>query len=127
MVEARVRAWSGDRAAAFLLAEHAFEERVFASSCSDAGSGAARRGGCGLGRRRPRIAAVVATLDRWIAESRWGGGEPGDVRLIGAQIAAELHRTDPDVWRAVADEGAQSARIPNATSCADERRPHTSP
>ena len=31
MVEARVRAWSGDRAAAFLLAEHAFEERVFAA------------------------------------------------------------------------------------------------
>ena len=66
----------------------------------------------------PRIAAVVATLDRWIAESRWGGGEPGDVRLIGAQIAAELHRTDPDVWRAVADEWAQSARIPNATYAA---------
>ena len=102
MVEARVRAWSGDRAAAFLLAEHAFEERVFASSCSDAGP-ALLAVAAAVSEDDTAIAAVVATLDRWVAESRWGGGEPGDVRLIGAQIAAELHRTDPDVWRAVAD------------------------
>ena len=114
MVEARVRAWSGDRAAAFLLAEHAFEERVFASSCSDAGP-ALLAVAAAVSEDDTAIAAVVATLDRWIAESRWGGGEPGDVRLIGAQIAAELHRTDPDVWRAVADAWEQSARIPNAT------------
>ena len=127
MVEARVRAWSGDRAAAFLLAEHAFEERVFASSCSDAGP-ALLAVAAAVSEDDTAIAAVVATLDRWVAESRWGGGEPGDVRLIRAQIAAELHRTDPDVWRAVADAWAQSARIPNATyTRATERRPHMSP
>ena len=70
---------------------------------------------------------MVATLDRWVAEARWGGGEPGDVPLIRAQIAAELHRADPDEWRAVATAWARSARIPNATTRVSARRARTSP
>ena len=113
MVEARVRAWSGDRAAAFLLAEHAFEERVFASSCSDAGPR------CSPWRLRSR-----KTTPRSRPSSRRstvGLPSPGGAEATGRRAVdrrgdrRELHRTDPDVWRAVADAWAQSPRIPNAT------------
>ena len=57
---------------------------------------------------------IVATLDRWRAEARWGGGEPGDVSLVRAQLEAEQHRDDPDEWRAVATAWEGVSRIPNA-------------
>src|SRR4029453_1019468 len=52
--------------------------------------------------------------DRGRAKARWGGGEPGDVELIRAQLDAEQHRDDPDVWRAVATAWEGVSRVPNA-------------
>jgi DNA-binding CsgD family transcriptional regulator len=53
-------------------------------------------------------------LDRWIAERRWSGGRPSDVSMIQAQLDAERHRDDPELWGAVADAWDRASRTPHA-------------
>ena len=82
------------------------------SACSDSGPMLMSLG-ASVAHATPTTAADVRdALDRWIAERRWSGGLPGDVRLIQAQLEAEQHRDDPDRWQAVADAWDRSAPHP---------------
>jgi DNA-binding CsgD family transcriptional regulator len=76
--------------------------------CVDVGASMIVEGIAAAGSASPDIARELTdSFHDWIAEERWGGGRPGDVDVLGDQLAAELARaeghSDPEAWLAVAD------------------------
>jgi ATP/maltotriose-dependent transcriptional regulator MalT len=110
-IAARIRAWSGDAGGAIAIARREVAYHDTPGTCSDLG---------------PTLLAVAssvtdddatlvefaATLERWIADCRWGGGAPGDYERVRAQIDAERHRDDAVAWRKVGDSWAAGNRLP---------------
>ena len=116
MVEARVRAWSGDRAAASSSRSMRSRNGSVASSCSDAGP-ALLAVAAAVSEDDAAIAAVgrdARPLGRRVPVGRRRTGRRAVDRAPRSPPSS--HRTDPDVWRAVADAwAARAPRIPNAT------------
>jgi DNA-binding CsgD family transcriptional regulator len=104
-----IAVWEGDHAT---IAERALAvaRRPVADArvCADVSVAVALDGLAAAGPQRPEIAHALADeFDGWIASERWGGGRPGGLPALRAQVAAEVARadgrSDGGEWTAVAD------------------------
>ena len=113
-----ISAWEGDAEQAATRALAAARQPVRDMTvCVDVGTSMIVEGMAAAGRGFPEIARELAeTFQVWITEERWGGGRPGDLDVLDAQLAAEVARaegrSDADAWVAVADSWEQVGMCP---------------
>jgi DNA-binding CsgD family transcriptional regulator len=115
IVETRIRGWSGDVDGALDIALDVTRQGLSAEALM-----------CGCSSAGPHLMTIAASLadddkvapfaealDGWIDASDLAE-EPSsaEVPALRRQLQAELHRDDPERWRAVADEWARGDRLP---------------
>jgi DNA-binding CsgD family transcriptional regulator len=110
-IDARIRAWSGDASGAIEIARAELAHHDTVGACTDVGP-TLLAVAASVTDDDATLAQFAATIDRWIADGRWGGGAPGDYARIRAQIDAERHRDDASAWREVGAGWAAGERLP---------------
>ena len=110
-----IAAWEGDAEQAATRALAAARQPVRDMTvCVDVGTSMIVEGIAPRAAGFPEIARELAeTFHVWITEERWGGGRPGDLDVLGGQLAAEVARaegrSDTYAWIAVADRWEELA------------------